>query len=702
MQKEGQYTCPMHPEVVSDEPGRCPKCGMDLVKKNDLESGEAHHDHSSMMATPEAAADFLKRFFIVTALLIPLILLTEVAITFLGIGDFAMRPYLQFAVATAIFYFGLIFFQHARHEMMMKKYGMMTLVSLAVGAGYLFSAASTFLPALQTEFYLEISSLIWVLLFGHYLEAKSSSAAGDALKEVGKLLPQTAHLVQKNNSTHDVQVSELKVGDVVLIKPGEKVPADGQIIEGEANVDEAVITGESKPVSKKKADQAIAGSIAIDGSIYVKIERVGENSTVGQIKQLIAQAQKTKPKTQLLADKAASWLTFSALTIAIFALLIWFFVVGQTFAFALTLSITVLVIACPHALGLAIPTVTTITTKMATEHGLFIKDLGKLEVIKDLDYIMMDKTGTLTKGDFGVTDVETLNDVSKDEILKIAASLESHSSHVIGLSIIKFAQESKLKFLPAKKFKNVAGQGIWGEVNGKKYFVGNKALMEKNGLWGGKADELSDRFSAEGKTVVFVADDKNVLGGLMLSDTIKPESKSAIADFHKLGIKVAMVTGDNEAVAKSVAKELGVDTYFADVLPDDKYKKVKSLQEKGSIVMMVGDGVNDAPALTQADVGVAIGAGTDVAVESGDVVLTRSNPQDIVSLVVLGRKTYRKMIENLVWAVGYNVLAIPAAAGLFAPWGFFLSPGVGAFLMSLSSVIVVINAFRLKKASLEV
>lgn len=660
------------------------------------------HDHISMMASPEAAQDFLRRFFIVTFLLVPLLLFSDLAVTHLGVPDFAFRALIEFGLATIIFYFGIVFFEHARHEIIMRKYGMMTLVSLAVGAGYLFSAASTFIPALEVEFYLEISTLVWVLLFGHYLEARSSSAAGNALQEVAKLLPQTAHLIHKGDEIREVHVDELEEKDEILVRPGEKVAADGVIVSGHSSMDEAVITGESKPISKKQGDRVVAGSIALDGSIQVKLDKVGDNSTVGQIKQLITQAQKTKPQTQMLADKASRWLTFTALVVALLTILIWTVVVGQPFVFALTLAITVLVIACPHALGLAIPTVTTITTTLATKHGLFIKDLGKLEKVKDIDYIIMDKTGTLTKGEFGVTGVEVVDSQDKNKILQIAGSLESHSSHVIALAIVEFAKESAVELKSVTSFKNVAGKGVAGQVNQQMYYVGNRALMEDNGLWTQKADQLSDQFSREGKTVVFVANHSKVMAGLTLADEIKPESYQAVADLHTLGVKVAMLTGDNQQVAASVADELGVDTYYANILPEDKYKHVKQLQDEGNVVMMVGDGVNDAPALTQADVGVAIGAGTEVAVEAGDVVLTRSNPQDVVSLVVLGRKTYRKMVENLVWATGYNVFAIPAAAGVFAPFGFFLSPGVGAFLMSLSSVIVVINAFRLKKVSLQV
>ncbi len=693
--KAVEYVCPMHPEEKSDKPGKCSKCGMDLeAKENSLASGHSGHmGHGS-------AKEFLKRFWVVTFLLIPLVLTSGPVLRFFDL-TITFQKYIQFILSTAIFYYGLVFFQHASHEIKAKEYGMMTLVSVAVGAGYLFSAASTFLPQLDGQFYLEISSLIWVLLFGHYLEAKSSTAAGDALKEVAKLLPAEAHLI-KGSDTVDVPVVDLQVNDVVLVKPGEKIPADAVVLKGQAAVDEAVITGESKPIDKQKGSQVVAGSICLDGSLEIKIERVGKNSTVGQIHALIAQAQMTKPKTQLLANRAAKWLTFSALTVAILTILIWSLVLGQPFTFALALAITVLVIACPHALGLAIPTVTTITTALATKNGLFIKDMGKLERIKDVDYVVMDKTGTLTYGIFGVSGIETFTDVSKDEIIKVAASLEAHSSHPIAASIIKFANCQKIKSVKPENFRNVSGKGVIGHVDGGKYIVGNKALMSENGLWDEEAEKLSDHFSKEGKTLVFVANTDSILGAVLLSDKIKPESKEAVADLHKLGVKVAMLTGDNQETAQAVASQLGLDAYFANVLPENKYQHVKSLQDKGHVVMMIGDGVNDAPALTQADVGVAIGAGTDIAVEAGDVVLTRSNPKDIVRLVILGRKTYRKMIENLVWAVGYNIVAIPAAAGIFAPFGFFLSPGVGAFLMSLSSVIVVINAFQLKKVKLAI
>ncbi|OGC52426.1 copper-translocating P-type ATPase [candidate division WWE3 bacterium RIFCSPLOWO2_01_FULL_39_13] len=652
------------------------------------------------MASPEAAADFLRRFFIVTALLVPLAIFSEPAVKFLGMPDFAFRSLLEFGIGTIIFYFGLIFFQHARHEIMAKQYGMMTLVSLGVGAGYLFSAASTFIPAISTEFYLEISTLIWVLLFGHFLEAKSSTAAGDALAEVAKLLPKEAHL-KTDNGIKEVEITSLKEGDIVVVKAGEKVPADGEIIKGGGNFNESHITGESKPVEKTVGSQVVAGAINIDGSVEVRLMRVGESSTIGQIQSLIAQAKQTKPSVQKLADRASKWLTFTALFVSITALFVWSVIIGQPFVFAATLAITVLVIACPHALGLAIPTVSTIATRMAVKNGVFIKDMAKIEIVKSADYVVFDKTGTLTRGEFGVTDIKVL-DGSKEALLSVTGSIESQSSHVIGMAIVSYLKDKKLKFGEASKIKNIAGMGMEGVVAGKMYFVGNKRLMEKKNLITSEAEEVINCFAKGSKTPVFVATSTKIIGILGLSDQVKEESKQAVDELHKLGVKVAMLTGDTKDAAAPIAKQLGIDTVFAEVLPEDKYKHIKELQNKGNIVIMAGDGVNDAPALTQANAGVAIGAGTDVAVEAGDIILTQSNPQHIVRLIILSRKVYRKMVENLFWAVGYNVLAIPAAAGLFIPFGFRLTPAVGALFMSMSSVIVVINAMTLRKAKLSV
>lgn len=704
------YTCPMHPEIKSDKPGKCPKCGgMDLVKKSELDSknhhdhhnhDHSHHDHTSMMASPEAAKDFLNRFYIVSALLIPLALVSTPAIKYLGIPDFAYRNFLEFTIASIIFYFGLVFFKHAKMEIQMRQYGMMTLVSLGVGAGYLFSALSTFIPVLNTEFYLEIATLIWVLLFGHFLEAKSSTAAGDALQEVAKLLPKEAHL-KRGSEINEVALDSLKEGDLVVVKPGEKVPADGIIVKGGGNFNESHLTGESKPVEKNVGSGVAAGSISLDGSVEVKLERVGESSTIGQIQSLIASAKKTKPSAQKLADRASKWLTFSALSVSIITVLFWSVIAGEPFVFAATLAITVLVIACPHALGLAIPTVSTISTKLAVKNGVFIKDMGKIEVIKGADYVVFDKTGTLTMGKFGVTDILPLAS-DKSEILEIASSIETQSSHVIGSAIVDYAKKENINFKEAEEVKNLAGRGMEAKINQVTYFIGNQRLMEERKVWNEKSEKLLEKMSSKAETPVFVSNEKEILGAISLSDQIKEESKLAVNELHELGLKVAMLTGDTKEAADPVAKELGIDDVFAEVLPEDKYKYIKKLQDKGNVVLMVGDGVNDAPALTQANAGVAIGAGTDVAVEAGDVVLTKSNPQHIVRLLILSRKVYSKMLQNLFWAAGYNIIAIPAAAGLFIPFGFRLTPAVGALLMSLSSVIVVINAMSLRNAKLEI
>ncbi|MDZ7726254.1 MAG: heavy metal translocating P-type ATPase [Candidatus Campbellbacteria bacterium] len=636
---------------------------------------------------------YLRRFWVVTFLLLPLVLVHPKVSETLNLTFFDLGKWVQFGIATVIFGFALVFFEHAWHEIKARQYGMMTLVSLAVGAGYLFSVASTFIPSLHAEFYFEISTLVWVLLFGHYLEAKSSGAAGNALQEVAKLLPKKAHKISDGTEV-DVDISELEEGDTVLVKPGEKVPADGTITKGNSSVDESHITGESKPVEKKEGMEIVAGSICLDGSLTIELARVGESSTVGQIQKLIEQAGKTKPRSQRMADKASAVLTFVAATTALLTLLVWTFVIGEPFAFAITLAITVLVIACPHALGLAIPTVTTITTSLAVKNGFFIKDMSQIEMIRKTDYVVFDKTGTLTSGEFGVTKVVNIAADNTDEVLRVAASLEQHSSHITGHSILRDARSKEIDLSEISNFQNVSGKGVKAEIDGKEYVAGNAALLDELGVSYKEPEDVSG-------TLVYVASHEALLGYVVLSDAVKESSHKAVESLHDMGIKVAMLTGDNEQVAQAVSAELGIDTYFADVLPEDKYKHIKELQEQGHTVLMVGDGVNDAPALTQADAGVAIGAGTDVAVEAGDVVLTDNDPLDVVRLIKLAKKVYVKMVQNLVWALGYNVVAIPAAAGVFAAWGFFLRPEIGALIMSLSTVIVVINALTLKRISLE-
>lgn len=668
-------------------------------KDHEMDHGDHGTNHGSHGMGHGSARGFLRRFWVVTFLLIPLVLTNEFVADLLGISEFGLGKWIQFGIATIIFGFSLIFFQHARHEIKTRKYGMMTLVSLAVGSGYLFSVASTFISAIDVEFYLEISTLIWVLLFGHYLEARSSAAAGNALQEVAKLLPRTAHRIADGKES-EVDVTELKKGDVVLVKSGEKTPADGVVLKGTANVDESLISGESKPVHKEKDDGVIAGSINLDGSLTISLSRVGENSTIGQIQKLIAEAQHTKPTQQRIADKASAILTVVAGVTALLTLLVWSVFLGEPFVFAATLAITVLVIACPHALGLAIPTVTTITTSLAIKNGVFLKNLAKLEVVKKADYVVFDKTGTLTMGEFGVTNIVSVGAIDEGRVLRIAASLGSHSSHALDRPVIAKAQERNIQLEDVTEFLTVGGKGISGKISGRKYLLGNKAFVDEKGVVSDRILQSYKILSEKGKTVIFVANDTEVIGLIALADTIRQEAFSAVKELHDLGIKVAMLTGDNEQVAKGVAKELDIDTYFAEVLPKDKYKHIKRLQDEGHTVLMVGDGINDAPALTQADAGIAIGAGTDVAVEAGDIVLTRNNPLDVVRLIRLAKKVYRKMIENLVWAFGYNVVAIPAAAGVFAVFGFFLRPEIGALVMSLSTVIVVLNALTLKRTNL--
>lgn len=662
---------------------------------NHSEMNHQNHGGGHHSMTMDDAAMFLRRFWYTTVLLIPLLLVSSVGVKFLGVPDFDGRGYVGFAISAVIFYFSLIFFEHATHEIKARSYGMMTLVSLAVASGFLFSVASTFIPSFGgMEFFLEISTLIWVLLFGHYLEAKSTAAAGSALQEVAKLLPKEVHLLV-DGKAQDVPLEQIKPGDTVLVKPGEKLPADGVIVEGEANMDEALVTGESKPISKRTGDKVIAGSICLDGSLTIKLEKVGLDSTVGHIQKLVETAQTTKPQLQYLADRVASLLTFVALGTAILTVLVWTLAEGQTFAFALTLAVTVLVIACPHALGLAIPTVSTTATSLALKNGIFLKSLKKLEAARNISIVAFDKTGTLTEGKPAVTDV-----IAKDEdgLLAIAAALEGGSSHPLARAVLERATEKKIPAKHITDFKNLAGQGVTGKIDSKQFWLGNEKILDGLDLGDMKKDlvQLSD----QGKTVVILRSEKEVLGLIAIADKIRPESKEAVDSLHRAGVKVAMITGDNDGVAKYVATELGIDTYFSNVLPEEKYLKVKELQDQGEKVMMVGDGVNDAPALIQSNVGVAIGAGTDVTVEAGDIILIKNNPADISRLLVLSKKVYTKMVQNLVWAVGYNVVAIPAAAGVFSKWGLFLRPDVGAFLMAMSSVIVVVNALQLKRIKL--
>jgi Cu2+-exporting ATPase len=645
--------------------------------------------------------DFKKRFFVSLILLGPVLVLSPTIQNWLGfsIPRFFGYNYLLFLLASIIALWGAWpFYQGAKNELEKKVFGMMTLVSLAVGSGYLYSLGATFFFEAM-DFYWEISTLVVFLLFGHWMEMKAVRKASGALNELVKLIPPKANLI-KNGEVIGVKTEELKVGDMVLVKPGEKVPIDGVVVDGQSNLNEAMITGESKPVSKTKDNEVIGGTINIDGSLKVKVTKTGQDTALAQIIRLVKTAQKSKPRSQKLADRAAHYLTLTAIVVGLLTFVYWSALTDQGFLFALTLTITVIVIACPHALGLAIPTVTVISSTLAAKNGILVKDMQGVELARQLDYVVFDKTGTLTKGEFGVSNIIQLDDWNEKQILSRAAGLDIHSDHFISRAIVEQAKKENLLLKEASNFQSIAGQGVKGEIEGQEIYLGNRALMESLNIDIRPVLSRVEELASEGKTVVYLATKDQLKGLIALSDIIKEESKQAVKELKNLGIKVAMLTGDNQLVAEHVAKELGLDTFFAEVLPGDKSNKIKELQEDGKIVAAVGDGINDAPMLTQADIGIAIGAGTDVAVESAEIVLVKNNPLDVVKLIKLSQKTMTKMKQNLAWATGYNIIAIPTAAGIFYKWGIILRPEWGALIMAASSIIVVANALLLRREEL--
>ena len=682
------YSCPMHPEETSDKPGKCSKCGMALVNKD--ETGHAPQDHSEhhrMMAE-----DFRKRFFVTLPFVIIILLLSLQVQQWLGFSiDFSGREFILFVLGSVTaLYGGKPFFEAARDELKSRNWGMMTLVSLAIIAGYFFSVAATFLFKGESLWW-EISTLISVFLFGHWVEMKAVLGTGGALKELAKLIPVTTHKVV-GNEVLDVQTKELEKDDLVLVRPGEKIPVDGIVIKGRSSVNESMITGESRPISKSKGDEVIGGTVNADGSLTVRVTKTRTDSALSQIMNLIRLAQDTKPPVQKLADKAANWLTIIAIVVGSLTFVYWMFINPIGAVAAATFAITVIVITCPHALGLAIPTVTTIATSIAAKNGILIRDMKGFEIARNLDYVVLDKTGTLTKGQFKVSRVIPFSGLSEKDILKIASAVEIHSEHFVAKSIVKEAKRRKVVIKKAINFKAVAGKGAIAVLDKSEIVLGNVEMLKRE-----KIDIKDNQKVAETGTVVYVAKDKILVGAIVLDDEVRVESKQAVNALHDIGIKVAMLTGDKEEVANKVGKTLGIDTVFAEVLPKDKVNKIKELQNKGFTVGMVGDGINDAPSLTQAHVGVAIGAGTSVAIESAEIVLIKDNPLDIIKVINLSKKTNNKMKQNLAWATGYNILAIPAAAGVFASYGLILEPQWGALLMSASSLIVVANALLLRR-----
>ncbi len=648
-----------------------------------------HHDHHAHMV-----ADFRKRFWISLVLTIPILLLSPMIQEFLRLGTFFQFTgslYLTFILSSIVFFYGgYPFLKGIWDELRKGQPGMMTLIALAISVAYFYSAAVVF-GLSGKMFFWELATLIDIMLLGHWIEMKSVMGASRALEELAKLMPSEAHKLQGDGAVIDVPVDTLRPGDRVLIKPGEKVPVDGVVIQGETSVNESMLTGESKPVTKNVGSKVIGGAINGEGSIIVEVERTGKDSFLSQVIELVREAQASKSKTQDLANRAAFWLTIIAITGGAITLFTWLFVMGKDFAFALERTVTVMVITCPHALGLAVPLVVAVSTAISARNGLLIRNRAAFEAARNIQAILFDKTGTLTQGKFGVTDVVLFDDhMSENQLVMLAAGVEAHSEHPIAKGIVQSAEE-----IPeVSEFKAIPGKGARGKVNGKEVYVVSPGYLREKGI---PFDEKKiAALSAQGKTVVFVLVDTRLMGAIALADMVRPESKLAIQRLKAMGIRTMMITGDNQQVARWVAEELGLDEYFAEVLPHEKAEMVKKVQARGLTVAMTGDGVNDAPALAQADVGIAIGAGTDVAVETADIILVRSNPLDVVAIIGLAKATYKKMVQNLAWATGYNAFAIPLAAGVLYKLGILLSPAMGAVLMSLSTVIVAINARFLK------
>ena len=683
----------MDPDVIKNGPGNCPKCGMDLVPL--IQKKDSKHEGNQVPKSMEE--DFRKRFFITFPLVIFTIVLSgNIQKWFNYSFNFSGREFVLFILGTFIFLIGGIpFFKAAKGELKAKSPAMMTLVAFAISIGYIFSLAATFLFPGQS-LYWEISTLISVFLLGHWVEMRAVRGATGALTELAKLIPLSAHLIF-GSETKDIQTDELKIKDRILVKPGEKIPIDGIVLEGESSVNESMVTGESKPVLKGKGDKVIGGTLNQDGSLTIEVSKTGADTAISRIMKLIQDAQSSKPNVQHLADKAAGFLFYIAVAGGLISFVFWIFVYPQGVIFAATVAVAVVVVACPHALGLAIPTVTTITSMIGAKNGILIKEMKGLEIARKIDYVVFDKTGTLTKGQFGVSDINVLgsSNFSKDELLKFAASLETNSQHSIAQGIVNGAKKQKIEIPKVSKFKSYPGRGAEGIVNGKKVVVGNELLMRELGM---KSQNMSKKTTG---TNVYVGFNGKIAGLIVLQDEIREESKEVVDRLHKMGIKVAMLTGDAKDVAQEVGKKLNIDTVFAEVLPETKVDKIRELQDKGNIVAMVGDGVNDAPSLTQAHVGIAIGAGTDVAIESADIVLMKSDPLDVVKAISLSRKTNNKMVQNLAWATGYNVFALPIAGGVLYPFfGILLKPEWAALLMSASSIIVVFNALLLRKEKL--
>ncbi|WP_323192647.1 copper-translocating P-type ATPase [Halostella sp. PRR32] len=645
---------------------------------------------------------FRRRFFVSTLLSIPVLLYSETLQGWLGftVPAFPGSEWINPVFAVIVFaYGGVPFLRMARPELEDRSPGMMTLISMAITVAFVYSLVSVVFPT-TSAFFWELVTLVDIMLLGHWIEMRSVRRASSALDELAKLMPDTAERITESGDAEEVPVSELSEGDLVLVRPGASVPADGVIEEGDSDVDESMITGESRPVTKDPGDEVIGGTVNGDGSLRVRIGATGDETTLAGIMRLVEEAQESKSKTQVLADRAAGWLFYVAVAAAAVTAVAWTVAVSFD-AEVIERVVTVLVIACPHALGLAIPLVVAINTSLAARNGMLVRDRIAMEEARNLDAIIFDKTGTLTEGEHGVVGTVTVDGVDEDEALALAAAVESDSEHMIARAIRQAADEWGIDAPDADDFEAMKGRGVRAMIDDDEIYVGGPNLLNHlDSDVPATLQTFAKEAGENAQTVVYLVREGELIAAFAMADVIREESYRVVDALHELGIEVAMLTGDSQDVADAVADELGIDTVFAEVLPEDKDGKVQELQNQGKLVAMVGDGVNDAPALARADVGIAIGSGTDVAVQSADVILVQNNPMDVVRLVKLSKASYRKMQENIVWAAGYNVFAIPLAAGVLAPIGVLLSPAVGALLMSLSTVIVAINAQLLRRVDL--
>lgn len=656
------------------------------------QGNKKHVDHSGHEQM------FRTRFYWSLILSIPVLIYSPMLQRFLNFSApvFPGSTWIPFIFSLIIFgYGGVPFLKMAVPEIQNRKPGMMTLISLAISVAFLYSVFAQLTNAGE-GFFWELVTLIDIMLLGHWLEMRSVRQASGALNELAKLIPDTAERILEDGSTETVSSDELRQDDLILVRPGDSIAADGVVTEGESQVNEAMVTGESKPVKKAPEAKVIAGTINGEGSLRVRVTATGDETALAGIMRLVEQAQQSKSSTQLLADRAAGWLFYIALAAAVITAIAWAIAIGFNVDL-LKRVVTVLVIACPHALGLAVPLVVAITTSMGANNGILIRDRLAMEAARKIDIVVYDKTGTLTEGKFGVVNQHTVDGWEAEDALSLAAAIESDSEHLIAKAIVNKAQERELSLPEIKDFSAIKGRGVKAFQDGKAVYVGGPRLLEMLELTLPEAfDKFTEAAGEKSQTVVYLTTEKELVAAFAVADVIRPESKLAVERLHALGIDVAMLTGDSQAVAQSVAQELGIDRVFAEVLPEDKDKKVVELQEAGNQVALVGDGVNDAPALTRANVGIAIGGGTDVAIESAGLILVKSNPLDVVKIINLSRASHRKMIQNLWWAAGYNIIALPLAAGVLAPFGILLSPAVGALLMSLSTIIVAINAQLLR------